>query len=206
MSGTDNFYEKESRLRIFLDHCTALVLTNIMWLICCIPVVTAGPATRAMFANLRDHLDGGVCTGFSFLRHMKKDFLRSCLLGLFLLAMGAVLFLGAAMAAASGSVVMLGLVGSVGLMTTLFGSTVFPLMTQVELSARELILTAATLCVGGLPRTLPAAALNLMPVVLILFFTDFFAHISVFWALLGFALVAMLDLKLLEPIFNRVRS
>ena len=203
MNGTDNLYS-ESKIRIFLDHCTALVLTNFMWLICCIPVVTAGAATRAMFANLQDHLDGGVCTGVSFLRHLKKDFFRACAVGIFLIAMGVLLFLGATMAAAAGSMIMLGIVGSVGLMTALFGSMVFPLMARFELGTRDLILTAVTLSVGCLPRMLPVVALNLLPVVLALFFTDFFAHISVFWALIGFALTALIGLHFTDGIFDRV--
>ena len=203
MNGTDNLYS-ESKIRIFLDHCTALVLTNFMWLICCIPVVTAGAATRAMFANLQDHLDGGVCTAVSFLRHLKKDFFRSCLIGIFLIFMGVLLFLGASTAAASGSVVLLGLVGSVALMTALFGSMVFPLAARFSLNTRDLILSAATLSVGCLPRMLPVVALNLLPVVLVLFFTGFFAKISVFWALMGFALTALLDLHFLNGIFDRV--
>ena len=203
MNSTDNLYS-ESKIRVFLDHCTALVLTNFMWLVCCIPVVTAGAATRAMFANLNDHLDGGVCPAFSFLRHMKQDFLRACLIGLFLIAMGLLLFQGAALAAASGSAVMLGLVGSVALMTALFGSMVFPLMARIRLGTKELILTAVTLSVGCLPQMLPVAALNLLPVVLVLFFTGFFAKISVFWALMGFALLAMADLYFIRKIFDRV--
>lgn len=203
MNGTDNLYS-ESKIRIFLDHCTALVLTNFMWLICCIPVVTAGAATRAMFANLNDHLDGGVCTAVSFLRHMKQDFFRACLMGIFLTAMGVLLFMGATLAAAAGSMVMLGVVGSVGLMTALFGSMVFPLMARIKLGTRDLILNAVTLSVGCLPQMLPVVALNLLPVVLILFFTGFFAKISVFWALIGFALLALTDLHFLRGIFDRV--
>ncbi len=195
----------DSRLAIFLDHCTALVLNNFLWLICCVPIVTAGAATRAMYANLYAHLHDEECSVRSFFRHMKQDFFPACGVGLVMIAMPFFLMADVALISASllpGKMILLGLVGSIGLLTALFGSMFFPLMSRVNLSFPKLVLTSFSLSVAFLPRVLPAAALNLLPLLGMMFLPNAMLRISVFWALMGFALIAMLNIKIMRPVFD----
>lgn len=198
----------DSKLAIFLDHCTALVLNNFLWLICCIPIVTAGAATRAMYTNLNAHLNEEACGVSSFFKHMKKDFFPACGIGLVMIFMPFVLMADVALIAQSdlpGKMILLGIVGSIALLTALFGSMVFPLMSQFELSFPKLVLTAFSLSVAFLPRMIPVVSLNLLPVLGMMIVPNAMLRISVFWALLGFALIAMLNLKMLQTVFDRIR-
>lgn len=207
-SGEMGMLNPDSKLAIFLDHCTALVMNNFLWLICCIPIVTAGAATRAMYANLNAHLNEEACGVRSFFTHMKKDFLPACAIGLVMTAMPFLLMADVALISQStvpGRMILLGIVGSVALLTALFGSMVFPLMSQFELSFKELVLNAFSLSVAFLPRMIPVVFLNLLPILGMMFIPNFMLRISVFWALMGFALIAMLNLKILNSIFDRLR-
>ena len=199
------FWNPESRVMIFLDRCTALVLTNFLWILCCIPIVTAGAATRAMYANLRAYSNDEAWGPGAFFRAFRQDFLRSCGIGVGLM-LTAVLLTAAAVLILStglpGSMLIVGLVGSVGLITLLFGSMVFPIMTGPAMPLQQLILTAMTLSIGYLPRMLLVSALNLLPGFLLLFCTPVFVQISALWALVGFSLIAAINLRLMRPILR----
>ena len=206
-SGELGMMNPDSKIVIFLNHCGALILNNFLWLICCIPIVTAGAATRAMYANLYAHLNDEECGFLSFFQHFRKDFLRSCGIGLILIAVAVIALTDILLVGNGvipGGLILIGVIGCGGLLTAMFGTAVFPLMVRFDLPFKKLIVTAFSVSIAFLPRVLPAALLNFVAPVLFLFFTPFFVKISLFWALLGFALVAMLNLKLLNPALDRI--
>ena len=206
-SGDLGMMNPDSKIVIFLNHCGALILNNFLWLICCIPIVTAGAATRAMYANLNAHLNDEECGFLSFFRHFRKDFLRSCGIGLILIAVAVIALTDILLIGSDGvpgGVFLVGFIGFGGMLTAMFGTVVFPLMVRFELPFKKLVITSFSVSIGFLPRVLPAALLQLVATMLFLFFTPFFVKISLFWALLGFALTAMLTLKLLNPVLDRL--
>jgi uncharacterized membrane protein YesL len=74
---------ENSPLFKILDYVTAFVQLNILWLICCIPVITIFPATVAMFCVIRQwilHKDTSIYR--PFFQFFKENFKLSFLLGL----------------------------------------------------------------------------------------------------------------------------
>lgn len=198
----------DSKLAVFLDHCAALVLNNLLWLICCIPIVTAGAATRALYANLNAYLNEEPYGVRTFFAHMKKDFFPACGIGLVMILMPFVLLADVVLitqSALPAKPILLGVVGSIAFLTALVGSMVFPLMSQFELTFKQLVLNSFSLAIAFLPRMIPVTALNLLPLIAMTTIPNFMLRISFFWALMGFALIAMLNLKMLNSIFDRLR-
>ena len=71
-----------------------LILLNLLWLIACLPVITAFPATAAMFGVVRDWIretDSEVV--MPFVRHLKANFAQSLWLGFVWLVVGCVLLI-----------------------------------------------------------------------------------------------------------------
>ncbi len=71
-----------------------LILLNLLWLIACLPVITAFPATAAMFGVVRDWIkdtDSGIV--MPFVRHLKANLARSLWIGFVWLAVGCVLLI-----------------------------------------------------------------------------------------------------------------
>jgi uncharacterized membrane protein YesL len=71
-----------------------LILLDLLWLLACLPVVTAFPATAAMFGVVRDWIkdsdtDSGVVLPFG--HHLKANFAQGLWLGFVWLAVGCVL-------------------------------------------------------------------------------------------------------------------
>lgn len=69
-----------------------LIVLNILWLLCCIPVITAGAATTAIYYTMYQYVtDGSEAIFKPFFTTFAKEFKQSTLLWLILLAIGGVL-------------------------------------------------------------------------------------------------------------------
>ncbi len=76
----------------FITKIVYSVYLNILWFICCIPVVTAGAATTALYyvtLKMAKNEEGGIKK--SFFRAFKENFKQSTIVWLILLALGIVL-------------------------------------------------------------------------------------------------------------------
>ncbi|MDO5361372.1 MAG: YesL family protein [Eubacteriales bacterium] len=76
----------------FITKIVYSVYLNILWFICCIPVVTAGAATTALYyvtLKMAKNEEGGITK--TFFRAFKENFKQSTIVWLILLALGIVL-------------------------------------------------------------------------------------------------------------------
>jgi len=71
-----------------------LVMLNLLWLIACVPVITAFPATAAMFGVVRDWIkDTDSDVVMPFVRHLKANFVQSLWIGFVWLAASCLLLI-----------------------------------------------------------------------------------------------------------------
>ena len=76
----------------FITKIVYSVYLNILWFMCCIPVVTAGAATTALYyvtLKMAKNEEGGITK--SFFKAFKENFKQSTIVWLILLALGIVL-------------------------------------------------------------------------------------------------------------------
>jgi len=81
-----------SKIYRVVEVLVNLVLLNLIWLVACLPVITAFPATAAMFGVVRDWIrgiDSGVV--IPFVQHLKANFAQSLWIGFVWLVVGCVL-------------------------------------------------------------------------------------------------------------------
>ena len=79
-------FNPDSPLMSFLTRLADLVILNLLWLVCCVPVVTIGASTTAMYHVLRHLQDGGVTSiTRDFFQSFKSDFKQATLVYLVLL-------------------------------------------------------------------------------------------------------------------------
>ena len=76
----------------FIGKLGDLILLNILWIVCSIPIVTAGAATTAVYyvtlKLVRDENDGTIK---NFFHSFKENFVQSTIIWVILLAAGALL-------------------------------------------------------------------------------------------------------------------
>lgn len=184
---------------------TNLVVLNILWLVCCLPVVTAGAATAALYHTVfqyHTHTDDAVLR--PFFRGFRANFKQATLLLLPLLAVLAVLVFDLLylVSRGTGSAMLFLLIVAIlfvmGIMVHLF-----PLIARFEMGAKALLRTAFSLLMLHLPSTLLVIALMFLPPVLLFFLPDLFLRLGVAWAGVWYSAIAYFFGKFLLNIWKK---
>ena len=184
---------------------TNLVCLNILWLVCCIPVFTAGAATAALYHTVflyHNKEDDAVLR--PFFRAFRTNFKQSTLLFLPLMAALVLVVFDLVYLASYGkgtAVLFLLILVILLLMGMLIH--LFPLIARFDMNAKALLRTAFSLTALHLPGTLTVIALLVLPVILLLFFPDWFLRFGVVWAGVWFSAIAYFFGKFLLKIWNK---
>lgn len=185
------------------------IMINLAFLICCLPVVTIGPAFCGMYSALRYVVRGdGWFTGFA--AGIKKNFIRNALIGSVLLIMivdMAINFNKALGYYLESSDYMPLVIYSVGLLPllTVF-SALWPLNVFIPYeSGTDWLKDTLKLLVKAPLQMIIVSALMLLPVALILYIPDIgfmmlIVFLGIYYALIGF--VSILLLK--KPLEDRL--
>lgn len=192
-----------------MEQFVKITIVNVLWLLCSLPVVTAGAATKAMYASLyriRQRQQGVVK---SFFAAFRKQFWVTTGLWMLILLVAAGLtadFLILSNMEFAGQIAAYGLLAFFALLLLIFDGMLFPMLSQFPCSWKEGIKNAFLLGLAHLPRMIPVTILNLAPLLMLVFASDVFLYMGGLWLICGFALLAYGNIKLLEPVFAPYRS
>lgn len=203
-------FNPDSRIMIFLSRVADLVILNILWLICCVPVVTIGASTTAMYHVIRHWQKDSVSSIMrDFFQSFKEDFKQATPVYLILLiptaavVMNAMLIFNPENSAAVPSYLLV--IWFISALILLFiSSFVYPVMAFFADTLFKTLRNAMVLALANLPRTILISILNLLPVILLFVNLSFFLQSSIFWLLIGGALVAYLNMSILKPVFKKL--
>lgn len=203
-------FNPDSRIMIFLSRVADLVILNILWLVCCIPVVTIGASTTAMYHVIRHWQKDSVSSVVrDFFQSFKEDFKQATPVYLILLiptaavVMNAMLIFNPENSAAVPSYLLV--IWFISALILLFiSSFVYPVMAFFADTIFKTLRNAMVLALANLPRTILISILNLLPVILLFVNLSFFLQSSIFWLLIGGALVAYLNMSILKPVFKKL--
>ncbi len=202
-------FDPDSPIMSFLARVADLVILNVLWLLCCLPVVTAGASTTAMYHVAR-HLQEESTSSVTrdFFRSFKSDFRQATPVYLLLLIPTAAVVMNAWILSAQSSDVVPVYVRAIwmvsALMLTFVVSFVYPVMAYFDDTVWKTLRTAAVLAVAKLPRTVLISAINLLPIIMLFVSLPFFLRSSIFWLLIGSSLTAYLNMLILRPVFKKI--
>lgn len=201
--------QNDSPLGRAVGRLLELVGLNLLWMLCCLPVVTAGAATCALYFVLSPQRKEDEGAFRCFFRSFRRNFKQATLLWLLLLALGLLLALCLrivsfwdGMARTAGIVFFC--VPTL-LLLMIFGYG-FPLLAQFEIPARSLIEDALLLGLAHFPRTLAVIGATLLPAAVLYFLPSLIVCVLFIWAPVGFSLTALLVERILEPVFEPFRE
>ena len=203
-------FNPDSRIMIFLSRVADLVILNILWLVCCVPVVTIGASTTAMYHVIRHWQKDSVSSVVrDFFQSFKEDFKQATPVYLILLIPTAAVVMNAMMifnpensAAVPSYLLVIWFISA--LILLFISSFVYPVMAFFADSIFKTLRNAMVLALANLPRTILISILNLLPVILLFVNLSFFLHSSIFWLMIGGALVAYLNMSILKPVFKKL--
>ena len=202
-------FSPDSKIMQIAGRITDLILLNFLYLITCLPVVTIGAATTALYSlcfSLMREEYGSVTR--AYFKAIKANFkTATAAWGLLLLATVPAAYYLTLAAGASGILRYSGLffilVLAAALMTAGYA---FPWISQFENTAVQSLKNALILSVSRLPRTAAILAINLMPVIVWYINTDLFLQISFLWVALYFAAAAYMNTGILWHVFKPYRN
>ena len=193
----------------FLTLLCDLMLLNILWLVCSLPIITVGPSTCALFACMlkisRDEL--GESTTRTFFRAFKDNFRNAFFYGLIGLAALFVLYVDISFAVAQEGImrkVLLVSSGTAGAVVLIYLSFVFALQARYENSFKGQIKNAFLLAFCSPLKTLLMWIVYAIPVSLIIFLPfELVLRLGFLFLMFGISLPVYFNCKTLRNIFDK---
>lgn len=195
----------DGKVIIFLNKVADMVLLNLLWLVCCIPIVTIGASTTAFsYVLLKIARDEESYTCSTFFRVFKENFKQATIVwGIFAL-IGAVLcldfYVSGTMAGPYRSILMiLFFMITFLVLATMFYA--FPVMAFFKNSTKKVFKNSFYMALAHFPYTLLIVIVNFCPVVLLI--CGNFVAAGFFDAVIGFALAGWINAHIFRKLFDR---
>ena len=200
-------FDLDSPLMNVLNKMADLMWLNILTLICCIPVITAGAALTSMhYVALKIVRNEESYITRSFFKSFKTNFRQATLIWLLLMLVAAILGGDYYIITKSGmqfSQVLVVLIMAAGVLVICTSLYVFPVLAKFDNTILNTIKNAFFMAIGNLPRTLLMAAVIVGSVVLTFLSQQTIAIGLLVWIMCGFALIAFLNAHILVKVFDR---
>lgn len=187
-----------------LSRITDLILLNLLFVLCSIPVVTLGPAAAAMYTvlfRMGTEQESGVVRPFfaAFGENLKQGLVlwiaELALAG----AIGFDIYLFYHMTGAAHYVyIPILCLAIVGLLASGY---LFPLISLFRNSNLRTVGCAVALSIANLPRSFLIMLLNLVPILTLVLAPMWFFQMTMLWLVIYFAFAAYLNSLLLKKVF-----
>lgn len=182
-----------------------MICLNVMWLICCIPIVTIGASTTALYAvmlKLVKNEEGYIFRGF--FKAFKSNFKQSTIIWLIILALSIVWtvdFRVAGMMPGMAGIVLSAVFLALGFILLSVMIYIFPLTARYENDIKATFKNALILTVAKLPYTLAMDAIVAAAVIVSLWSTMTIVFALPIWLIIGGALIAWANSYILRRVF-----
>lgn len=199
-----NLFSYNSPVMRFLERVFDLVVLNLLTLVLCIPIVTAGSAMTALYKTLFDIRQQKGRTLITFWQTFRAEFRPALPLGLLafvaIAAYGGYLYLLYAQLAAEAAWAWI-TVAAIGALFFFPMTFVFPLFAKFQNTIKKTIVNAFYMSIRHLPVTLLMLAMQAVWVFAIILFPYQAAFLVLAWFFFGISLPAYLGSGLFLKVF-----
>ena len=201
-----NLLNLDNKFFRFLGKVADLVILNVLWLICCLPILTIGASTTALYYSVfKIQKNEESYIWRLFFQSFRLNLRQGTLFTIIFLLLGVFLTIDIYAYSNSGAIenvilVLIVILIMIWLMTL---SYVFPFLSWFQNSAKETLKNAFYMSIGNLPYTVLIVILNMIPGVVMIFFTDFFIMSAPLWFFIGESAIAYFNAKLFIKIFDK---
>ncbi len=204
MSRAFNF---EGPVFTFLSRLADLFWLNLLFIVCCIPVITIGAATTALYyVTLKMAKDEEGYITRSYFKSFKENFKQATVIWIGFLVVGMIMITDLRIvnggntaeilgSPALGNVIMVA-VFLMGIVILMVGTYIFPILAQFDNTITNTAKNAFLISIRHLPYTIAMLVITAIPVVLIWFFPALFILV-----LIMFSATAYFNSKLFNKIF-----
>ena len=190
----------------FLDRLGDLFILNIVYLVSCIPIVTIGAATTALYYNtlkMAENREGYVWRDYwkSFKQNFKQATIIWMIMLIFIVVLGVDAVLSGGFSESLGSVVALTVI-VLGILLIMTGVYVFPVLARFDNTIKNTIKNAFIMAIRHLPSTILIVILHGVPLLLALASIQVFIRGVLVVLLFIVSILAYLQSKLFSRVFS----
>lgn len=201
-------FDMDSPLFRGLSKLADIMILNIIFIICCIPIVTIGASITAMSyvtLKMKDGEEGYIIR--SFFKSFKQNFKQATIIWLILLFLAVFMvvdFLIIGSMEGTMAMTMKVLVGMGGLILLMVFIYVFPLQARFYNSIKATIQNAILLSIANFPKTFCMMAVMIAAVLVTLINGYTLWYGLLVWILVGFALISWINSHFIYGIFKKL--
>jgi uncharacterized membrane protein YesL len=200
----NNIFNLNSPVMQFLSKVFDLLILNLLWLICCIPIITIGPATTAMYYVAMKIADDEYSEVLRpFFHSFKQNFLQGIILELIFIVSGLLLFFDyrfCLLFDGTTEKIMIGAFIFFGVVYLVIVSYTFPLLSQYSNTIGGTIKNALVLAMSKVITALEISLLNLAPILSLFLFPEVIGWIVPLLIFLAPAFIALLNSMLFKKV------
>lgn len=200
----NNIFNLNSPVMQFLSKVFDLMILNLLWLICCIPIITIGPATTAMYYVAMKIADDEYSEVLRpFFHSFKQNFLQGIVLELIFIVVGVVLFFDyrfCLLFEGTAEKIMIGAFIFFGVVYLVLVSYTYPLLSQYSNTIGGTIKNALVLAMSKVITALEISLLNLAPILSLFLFPETVGWIIPLLIFLAPALIALMNSMLFKKV------
>lgn len=203
----DRFFNMDNKFFAVMGRVADLIILNVVFLICCLPIVTIGASLTALhYVTLKMARNEESYIVRSFFKSFKQNFKQATIINLIMLAVGAILYLDlnivSNMTGSMSSVLYILLIafGFVYLIIFLY---IYPVLAKFYNSIKNTFRNSLLMAIRHLPYTILMAVITVAPAAVFLI-QSFRVQSTVIMLLIlmGFALEAFINGHFLVKIFD----
>lgn len=203
-------FDLEGPIFQFLSKLADLAIVNILWMICCIPVVTIGASTTALYyvcLKLAKDEEGHIIA--AFFKSFKENFKQATVITLIYLVIGGVLaidvmYLPTLKESLGAGYSIFRALSFAGVIVFMFiYEFTFPVLSRFENTTQNTIRNAFFMGVGNFPKMIVILLVNLLPFIALVIDVAMFIKLVFIWILFGASIPAFLNSYVFESIFKK---
>ena len=203
----DRFFNMDNKFFSVMGRVADLIILNVVFLICCLPIVTIGASLTALhYVTLKMARNEESYIVRSFFKSFKQNFKQATIINLIMLAIGALLYLDLNIVSnmtGSMSKVLYVVLIAFGFMYLIVFLYIYPVLAKFYNSIKNTFRNALLMAIRHLPYTILMAVITIAPASVLLI-QSFRVQSTVLMLLvmMGFALEAFINGHFLVKIFD----
>lgn len=195
-----DIFSIDSRFMQVLSRLADLMILNILFLLTCIPMITIGPATTALYTicfRFGTKREGSLLRGY--FRAFRDNFIQGTVLWVIYAVLGGAFYTNLVLFTEHRLLFFI----SAFLLTlvVMMSAYAFPVLSQFQNTIRGTIKTALAFCVAFFSKTLVVCVVNAVPWVILRYNPYMFMQLGYLWLLLYFSAAGYINSLLLRKSF-----
>lgn len=204
----DRIFNMDNKFFTFMSRVADLIILNLLFIACCIPIVTIGPAITAMYyVTLKMARNEESYIARAFFKSFKENFKQG--IAIWLIALAVIILevmdftiMGQLSGGGIYTAVKYGLM-VIALLLIMILLYVFPVLAKFVNTVKNTIRNSFLMSIRHLPYTLLMLLICVGPLILMLLNNTIFAYGILAYILLGFSTTAFVNSMLLVKIFDK---